>query len=338
MSTINDYYIFGEIAAASYSELYEGMTNAELISALKHDGKGMPQTQAEHFASNWRVIDQLPNTSTGFSATVFQSIDDGSYVLSIRGTETSPIKDGAIDWSTNFGDIGGDGIAIAQAIDLFNYYQRLTARQGEDLVQYAYYPAVVSSENGGTVIPASINYTTTTATADGELAGKHVTIAGHSLGGHLALIMSRLAPDFVDSVTTINAPGFDPISSSRDTEAFFTLLRNAETAATGGSAISTSWETAKLNNLRMEGDIISAVGTLFGTTQTATAEDSDPLGAHSIQNTTDSLAVYNLFASIDSSLSIEAITKILQASASETENSLELAVCSLGESTLEEVA
>ncbi|SEA84724.1 hypothetical protein SAMN05660420_03395 [Desulfuromusa kysingii] len=138
MSTISDYYKYAELSWASYVDLSSGMAPQDYIDALMHEDDGMSLTQAQTFASHWRVIDQLPNTAEGFSATVFQSVDDNSYVLSIRGTETSTIKDGLIDWSTNFGDIGADGIAIAQAIDLFNYYQRLTVRQGEDLVQYAY--------------------------------------------------------------------------------------------------------------------------------------------------------------------------------------------------------
>ena len=129
MSIIAEYYRLSEFALASYSALYYGISDDAYLDALKRGVDGMSQTQAETFARNWRVIDQLPNTDSGFSATVFQSIDDNnSYVLSIRGTETS-IIDGVIDWSTNLGDIGADGVAIAQAIDLFNYYQRLTAKQ-----------------------------------------------------------------------------------------------------------------------------------------------------------------------------------------------------------------
>lgn len=208
---IYDYFMYSELALAAYSDLDEGPPD---IDALRRGIDGMSLTQAQTFASHWRVIDQLQNTIEGFSATAFQSIDDNSYVLSIRGTEISTIKDGLVDWSTNLGDIAADGIAIAQAIDLFNYYQRLTVRQGEGLVQYTYFPAEANPEESGEGIPASITYTTTTATVDGELAGKHVTVAGHSLGGHLALIMSRLVPDFVDEVTTFNfADGQDPLGS-----------------------------------------------------------------------------------------------------------------------------
>ena len=37
----------------------------------------------------------------------------------------------------NGADIGGDGLAVDQTIDLFNYYQRLTAAPNADIVQYA---------------------------------------------------------------------------------------------------------------------------------------------------------------------------------------------------------
>ena len=45
----------------------------------------------------------------------------------------------------------------------------------------------------------------------------------------------------------------------------------------------------------------------------------------------DSLAVYNLFAQVDSALSVETVTGILKASSNESDNTLEAAVSSLGE-------
>src|SRR5258706_8083368 len=98
------------------------------IAALRDsNGANLAALQAQDFAAAYEILDQRPNTRNGFSATVFR--DSGQYILAIRGTETS-IANGATDWLRGNGDIGTNGIAISQAIDLFNFYQELTAQGG----------------------------------------------------------------------------------------------------------------------------------------------------------------------------------------------------------------
>jgi hypothetical protein len=52
---------------------------------------GFSTVQASDFVENWRVADHLPDTSSGFSATLFEKLDDagngtGQYSFAIRGT------------------------------------------------------------------------------------------------------------------------------------------------------------------------------------------------------------------------------------------------------------
>ena len=61
----------------------------------KYEGR-YSAAQAANFVSHWQVADHQPNTTSGFSATLFRRIDDdpvnglqaGDLVLAMRGTET----------------------------------------------------------------------------------------------------------------------------------------------------------------------------------------------------------------------------------------------------------
>ena len=128
------------LSEASYALLGDITSNQSYIDALV--AEGFSKAQAEDFVTHWRVADHQPNTADGFSATLFEALDasgkgTGKYSLAIRGTEAlkDPINDLA---SADITDIGANGIAISQAIDLFNYYQRLTALPGTGIVQYTY--------------------------------------------------------------------------------------------------------------------------------------------------------------------------------------------------------
>ncbi|MCU7873335.1 MAG: hypothetical protein KZQ91_11370 [Candidatus Thiodiazotropha sp. (ex Lucinoma borealis)] len=127
-----DMYFYALVSVVAYADLEGVETSKQLEVALVNiDGevnedKGFSQTQAEDFVSHWRVARHIPNTPTGFSATVFESLDNpGEFVFTMRDTEATA------QWGTDItladiADIGADGIALHHAIDLFNYYQRLT--------------------------------------------------------------------------------------------------------------------------------------------------------------------------------------------------------------------
>ncbi|WP_260294243.1 hypothetical protein [Sedimenticola hydrogenitrophicus] len=193
---------------------------------------GFSNTQAEAFITQWRVISHQPNTGNGFSATVFESIEHpGEFVFAMRGTEPTA------QWGTDItladiADIGADGIALNQAIDLINYYQRLTTSGTDMAVQYDVYEGIMPPPPGTTEYQVSnllgVPYYRYVKVADPvqglgvipDTVGT-IDIAGHSLGGHLALILSRFDPNRVDDVHTYNAPGFDTgIIGSDDTEWF----------------------------------------------------------------------------------------------------------------------
>lgn len=46
----------------------------------------MAGAQAKEFADNWSVVDQIPDTGSGFSATIFKNNTNGKHTLAIRGS------------------------------------------------------------------------------------------------------------------------------------------------------------------------------------------------------------------------------------------------------------
>lgn len=242
MNTITSLFQQAQLAEAAYANLSSAINNqAALKQALDvANGGSFSTAQATAFAAQWRVVSQQPNTASGFSGTVFQNIATGEYVFAARGTEPKALF---TDWPTNLGDIGSDGIAISQGLDLFNYYQRLIGVAGTSVAQYKYIPSLHPADP--TEPPQIVRLADATAT--GELSAQPMLASvGHSLGGHLAMIMSRLTGN-VSSVTTFNAPGFESIAGVTyplTSDGFFNLL----SAATGLTSMTNGWNALSIGN------------------------------------------------------------------------------------------
>lgn len=303
MAIITNYFEQAQLSLAAYASLEPGVANtaqkiSAYIAALKK--AGMPDAQATEFAKAYTVVDQFTDPFTGFSATVFA--EDGINYFAVRGTEGLFSFSGAVDWLTNVADVGWDGIAIRQGISLFNYLQRLYGAPGQPVVQYTY-----------DSVTRTIGISTATVSASGYLSGSSspLSVAGHSLGGHLAMMLGRLAPNLVSSVYTYNAPGFDtalrtnlfPLTS----EGFFNLLRNAPLGPITG-AIGADWNSVTMTHFNVEGDVVHDIGNTPGAIpQTIFSENANQgvIDAHDIKSISDSLAVYSLFAKIDPTVSLD---------------------------------
>ena len=298
MTSFRDYFQSAELAVAAYANLLSGMSSIQLVQALTQVA-GMSNRQAREFlgvddnnqkiaGKGYELIAHLPNTGSGFSATIFKHQDQ--YFLAIRGTEglSRPFSS-ANDWLTNFTEIAVKGIAIRQSLDLFNYLQDLTARAGDTVYRYSYNPL------------SKVIFESSTALSTGALHGKVFTVTGHSLGGHLALVASRLMPHLTGPIYTYNAPGFpDP-----GVEEFLSLLRDAELSARGNSTVSVGpWNALNLHNLAVPEDVVHTIGNVPGGHLLQYSE----LGArgrafdsHNKNAMADALAVYRLLALIDPS-------------------------------------
>lgn len=119
MSTIQDLFQQAQLAEAAYADF----SSPDITVEQALINSGMPEKQASIFVSQWEVIDHLPNTDSGFSATVFHSRITGQYEFVIRGSENIATFDGLKnDWiATNSGGIGDLGVAVEQALDIYNY-------------------------------------------------------------------------------------------------------------------------------------------------------------------------------------------------------------------------
>ena len=325
------------MAQASYATLYSDIELDLYISALT-DGDIMSAKQADMFSSSYQITHQQPNTAEGFSATVFQNRNTGAYTLAIRGTETSAVSDLINDIGrADIADIGADGIAVSQALDLFSYYQFLTARQGQPIYSYRLAeqpgPNSIPLDGFGWIVATPVSI----AGSDGVLADQHFTVTGHSLGGHLAMIMQRLAPAYVDAVYTYNAPGFDTglIFGNNNSDQFFDKLSQAQVAVTGGTSVAVNgFSEEKFHNLAVPLDLISDIGTVPGGRIFHFDEVPEPpvgwVSAHFIAGVTDALAVYDLLSELDPNLSAAAVERLLEAGSNQVQNSLESIVNSLG--------
>ena len=175
-SSITTYFDQAQLALAAYAvnltpNLAPDRYEAALVVA------GMTTVQAQRFADRYEIIDSQQNTSSGFAATLFREKTTpetlaagtaGQYRLAVRGTEFDIDKVGDL----LLADAGGillNGVARAQVTDMYNYYQSLI----------------------GT----------------GKLAAATpLSVAGHSLGGHLAAAFTRLFP--VATAYAFNGAGF----------------------------------------------------------------------------------------------------------------------------------
>lgn len=275
MSTISELFQQAQLAEAAYANFFDSAGNlitsktgitAALISAgfSKNSSDPTLSAQASAFVKEWTVVDQytapstLGLTGSGFSATVFKNITTGEYVFAVRGTEPTQINDllGA-----DAGGIGLQGIALHQALDLYNYrksldtpagqaYQAayletevlLTARLNAMLTPgYVIYAALLQSQGywvaNGIVSKLALGSSvdvlpgTGLETGKGLPLGSGYDVVGHSLGGHLAMVLGRLDGGNVASVETFNPPYFDPATSARLSNVFFEQLRELEEVA-----------------------------------------------------------------------------------------------------------
>lgn len=78
MSTIQDLFQQAQLAEAAYANFFDNSgnlitTNSGVSTALQNDG--MSEEQATEFVKQWQVVSHQPDTSSGFSATLFERLD-----------------------------------------------------------------------------------------------------------------------------------------------------------------------------------------------------------------------------------------------------------------------
>ena len=108
------------------------------LSDLLKNGKvgpngGWPKSLADEFVKHWRVVSHQPNMLSGFSATVFEALDEngapsGKFVFANRGTEPVVFDAGIgalSDLKTDVFDLSINGLAWNPIIAMYNYLKNI---------------------------------------------------------------------------------------------------------------------------------------------------------------------------------------------------------------------
>jgi hypothetical protein len=294
-----------QLSLAAYANFQEDA----YVVALKN--AGMTQAQADKFASEYSVVTQIGDTLSGFSATVFKDTNN-QLTIAFRGTnDLFDLLD------ADFSEIVATGAARTQIVEMYNWWQKISHINGSEVSQIAY-------------VNGEIIHTTDTATGEAYSALQAdavVDVTGHSLGGHLAMAFNELFASQSNAATTFNAPGFNYLSDS-----FFDSM----VSGAGVPMNPFTTNVVAVNN-GSESDSFSPIAGLWsrpGSPVDIPVEDQTVLGEpnppaalnHSQMILTDSLAVYNTLAALDSSFTLEKYRTVFDASTNQMYASLESVV------------
>ncbi len=314
-------YFEALLAQAAYADGLEAdMTAIELTEKLMAVS-GMTTVQAEYFASRYKVVAHQETTESGFSATVFQKISDGSFHFAMRGTD-SIVPDFTSANAQNL----GYGMSLNQVADMLNFY--LASTGAGEIPQYEFKLVLHTDLAAGqkSFDPLNSAYRIVFVNKDpinvsgivGVDTSSQLSISGHSLGGHLASAFSLLLPQAVDYTTTFNSAGIigggfdlfaDLISTTVNEDGFITLspVSNVETVL----------------DIRSPLDPISILGSHLSGSPVNVEIDGELLDAHSIDKLADTLAVANAMNTLDETLDIATYNQFFKLSANDENITLE---------------
>ncbi len=219
--TIPEYLKYADLQMAAEAFVRDQITkelkNDDQLLDVLTDGNNhaskFTTIQAQAFIDQWEVIDQISNTNTGFSGTLFRSRDTKELVISMRSTKF--IDDAVRDsLATNEFEIFNTGFAWGQIRDMEAWYVNLLSG--------------IDSQGNSLTSPDGASLT---------LTGKDYSVTGYSLGGNLATAFNLLREAdgtqvHVKSVITFNGAGVGKVLEGTFTEAvneFNRLIENPET-------------------------------------------------------------------------------------------------------------
>ena len=284
-------------------------------------------------ADGFSFVSYAPNyQDTGFSATVFKSNADNSYTIAVRGTEPELFNSADLIRADALGVVL-QGKALEQLFVGYRYYKQLTATGSnasysqQELTAMATLLVTAHDKNVNTalflispvagVISTWVSDLTFEERVQSMAAalqpvlgndpsigagaipvGATINFTGHSLGGHVAALLAEMVAQYGNStigdIATYNAPGINALSYEIQNWV------NVGTATT---------QTGVLGNrvaVVSDGgaDVTAGLGLTNGIVERTFIEAaSNPLSTdnHSIVKLSDSLAIKNVFATLDSS-------------------------------------
>lgn len=351
MSTTALLFDQAQLAEAAYASFNGATGSGKNVSDALLENK-FSKEQTTEFLKHWRVVDQYAtgsqsedplltwNDGSGFSATLFESVDNpGQFTFAIRGSI------GVDDFKADAGLIFNDGIAPSQVVDMYNYWQSLThtgvyraaklefsTAETERLRglavapgpagQAAYKDYLASLQAAGAIIDSSQILPTVahltfvdsnTLLADARLlfgSGKLLVcpavlnVEGHSLGGHLAMAFTRLFPSVNANAVAINGLGFK--LDSPNVDSLFRQLGGDDQFST--AQIENVYGIAGLEFASMNNFLLQQPGGWDGLhIETGVGQ----VGGHGATQMTDSMAVYDLFFRLDGGFASKTPTEVL---------------------------
>lgn len=353
---LRDYSWMSQASYLSFEELNKNTlvttVRERLRAGLINEDKNFATQQAETFlglttpADGFSFQAYQPNRGNifsggdGFSATVFKANADGQYTIAVRGTEASFFN--PQDLIEDLLGVVLAGKAVNQIIAAYRYFKQLTTAEGVQVSytasEIAQLTSLYTQSASFALLPLPISLATFLArlVANGDdnkglgiiPAGSTINFTGHSLGGHVASLLGNMVAlngvGTVGEIRTYNAPGLNALQFEID---------NWLGISTGVPALVPTFNLIGKAGI----SVTSGLGSVPGPTQKLFIEYSgNPLDNHSIVKLSDSLAVYDLFTKISSSVNtldpavgLNKITGILEATSSAPNTSLELALDSL---------
>ena len=139
MTSTKSLFELAQLAEASYAKFDEFGNTKDALIALDDGDYEFSPTQAGEFIKNWRVVHHQPDTASGYSGTLFEYIgndpnsgfSNGELVFSQRGT--AGLFTDLLD--ADLYGISVNGLAYKQIVDMYNYWQRLTANAGASVLE-----------------------------------------------------------------------------------------------------------------------------------------------------------------------------------------------------------
>ena len=313
--TMRDYALNAQLSMAAYGT-FDLSINSNVVlylEALRDADVGMSESQARAFIgideNNQTIVDEggqriagfeiihhhPDDNSDGFSATVFLSRETGEYYFAIRGTDPTDLF---TDWVTNAQALFS-GAARNQVVRLINYYLQLTTPQSSQANQVR----LVWDDIDGTY-----HYEKYLVNGLGTLvkAGNALNVTGHSLGGHLASALNKAFPQL--NTATSETYTYNGLGIGTGMDSFLNELAPLYGISPDTTTLNADFDVENViaePGWDVAPNAFAASAQLGNTDLVFIEEQPLQIPNHSISHLADSMAVYDLLATVDRSLAIE---------------------------------